>query len=150
MISTVVAVQESYGLKNIKETAVQDWHELNIKETGGNQSAPFWAADPKGTISYRTKGGISVHPSERTSERPSERPSGRPLRVQPPPPDPSPSTLSRPQPPTPLETLPRPQLPYSRPPATPPSPRTHLPIESPCPHPHCSFLLLSSRWEDAK
>ena len=23
---------------------------------------PFWAADPKGTMSYRTKGGISVRP----------------------------------------------------------------------------------------
>ena len=34
------------------------------------RALPFWAADPKGTISYRTEGGISVHPSERASERP--------------------------------------------------------------------------------
>ena len=30
----------------------------------------FWAADPKGTMSYRTEGGISVRPSERASKRP--------------------------------------------------------------------------------
>ena len=29
----------------------------------------FWAADPKGTKSYRTEGVISVRPSDRTSER---------------------------------------------------------------------------------
>ena len=34
----------------------------------------FWPADPKGTMSYRTEGGISVRPSERTNERASERP----------------------------------------------------------------------------
>ena len=67
----------------------------------------FWAADPKGTMSYRTEGCIF-----RPSERASERPSGRPLRVQPPP-GPSPSALSRPQPPRALETLPRPQPPCS-------------------------------------
>ena len=31
-------------------------------------SAPFWAADPKGTMSYRT-GGISVRSGERADER---------------------------------------------------------------------------------
>ena len=36
-------------------------------------SLPFWAVDPKGTMSYWTEGGISVRPSERTSEQTSEQ-----------------------------------------------------------------------------
>ena len=43
--------------------------------------SPFWAADPKGTVSYRTEGG-NFRPSERANERPS-----RPARLQAPPPD---------------------------------------------------------------
>ena len=31
--------------------------------------APFWAADPKGTMSYRTEGGISVRLNVRANER---------------------------------------------------------------------------------
>ena len=38
-------------------------------------SCAFWAADPKGTMSYRTQGGISVRPSVRPSVPPSLRPS---------------------------------------------------------------------------
>ena len=38
----------------------------------------FWAADLKGTMSYRTEGGISVRPSERVSVRTSVRPNVRP------------------------------------------------------------------------
>ena len=35
-----------------------------------NQKHPFWAAEPKGTMSYRTEGGISVRPNKRASVRP--------------------------------------------------------------------------------
>ena len=59
--------------------------------------------------------GGNFRPSVRTNERPNVRPDG-PWGSSPPP-DPSPSALSRPQPPRPLEALPRPQLPCSRPPA---------------------------------
>ena len=37
----------------------------------------FWAADPKGTMSYRTQGVISVYPSVCTSVHPSVRPPQR-------------------------------------------------------------------------
>ena len=73
----------------------------------------------------------NVRPSERTNERTNERPSG-PLRVQPPPP---PQPLSPLQAPRPLETLPRPQLPCSRSPATPPFPPGPIsPYRAPAPH----------------
>ena len=49
-------------------------------------STLFWAADPKGTMSFRA-GGISVHLSVRANECSNIRPS-RPLRVQPPQPSP--------------------------------------------------------------
>ena len=87
----------------------------------------------RGRCPIAQRGEFSVRPSERTSERTNVRPVG-PLRVQPPPPDPSPSALSRPQPPRPLDP---PQAPAplfqtsSHPP--PLSPRPRLPLESPCP-----------------
>ena len=45
---------------------------------------PLWAADPKGTMSLRTKGNFpSIRTNKQTSERVNERPSGPP-RLQPP------------------------------------------------------------------
>ena len=41
----------------------------STKPLGFPLPSPFWAADPKGTMSYRTEGGISVRPSVRPSER---------------------------------------------------------------------------------
>ena len=71
--------------------------------------------------------------SEQTKERMNERTSVRGPMVQPPP-QPQPLGLVQAPAPRPLETLPRPQLPCSRPPATPPfSRRPRLPLESPCP-----------------
>ena len=43
------------------------------------QVDPFWAADPKGTMFYRTEGGISVRPNERPNERLNKRTSDRPV-----------------------------------------------------------------------
>ena len=40
--------------------------------------SPFWAADPKGTMSHRTEGEF---PSVRPNERPNERPNVRPVLI---------------------------------------------------------------------
>ena len=88
----------------------------------------------RGRCPIGQRGEFSVHPSERTSERTNERTSVRTSPEGPaPPPDPSLSALSRPQPPRPLETLPRPQLPCSRPPATPPFPQALSFLREPLP-----------------
>ena len=53
----------------------------------------LWAADPKGTMSYRTEGGnfrLSEQTNERANERMNERPSC-PARLQSPPKPPAPS-----------------------------------------------------------
>ena len=64
-------------------------------------STLFWAADPKGTMSFRA-GGISVHPSVRPSEWMFEHPSVPPPEG-PAPPHPSPQALrDPPQGPAPL------------------------------------------------
>ena len=36
--------------------------------SGSKNHFPFWAADPKGTMSYRTEGRTSVRPSERAKK----------------------------------------------------------------------------------
>ena len=41
----------------------------------------FWAADTKGTMSYRTEGEVSVQASEQTKEGASKRMSERPIRL---------------------------------------------------------------------
>ena len=60
-----------------------------------NSSSSFWAADPKGTMSYRTEGGFSVRPSVRPNERTSERTS---VRTSPEGPAPPPTPAPRPSP----------------------------------------------------
>ena len=71
----------------------------------GRTDLRFWAADPKGTMSYRTEGEFpSVRTNKRTNVQTNERPSV--LSPKSPPPTPS-----RPQPPRPLDTLPRPVYP---------------------------------------
>ena len=105
-----------------------------------SQVGSFWAADPKGTMSYRTEGGISVCPSERESEGASERTnvrSSRPPRVQPPPP-PRPQPLGPVQAPAPQALRDPPQAPApftnSRPPATPlPPGQAPSPLREPLP-----------------
>ena len=49
---------------------------------------PFWAADPKGTVPYRTQGRISVHLNERANERTSEPGQSPPRTWNPLPPGP--------------------------------------------------------------
>ena len=46
-----------------------------------SSSPPFWAADSKGSMSYRTQGRISVCPSEHPNVRTSVRPNVRPSRL---------------------------------------------------------------------
>ena len=79
---------------------------------------PFWAADPKGTMSYRTQGGISVRPSVRTSVR---GPAPRGLRApSPPPPTPQHPILHPPS--TQCSTPPSPHPPSPHPPIRPQPP----------------------------
>ena len=54
--------------------ATDDGDDVKIHiENSGKKISFFWAADPKGTMSYRTEGEISVRPDKRTSERASVR-----------------------------------------------------------------------------
>ena len=53
-----------YSFK-IKNQAVTLASKLAVKIIGESiQVDPFWAADPKGTMFYRTEGGIFVHLSK--------------------------------------------------------------------------------------
>ena len=81
--------QTSMWRKSISTYRIYKWG--TIKRTS------FWAADPKGTMSYRTEGWIfrpSERANERTSERTNERTNVRPVpwgSSPPPPPAPQPS-----------------------------------------------------------
>ena len=51
-------------------------HLNSVDKFGQLIDASFWAADPKGTMSYRTEGEF---PSVRPNERPNERPNIHPI-----------------------------------------------------------------------
>ena len=109
--------------------------EMNSSHQSCNENietaSPFGQRTRRGRCPIEQRGEFSVRPSVRTNERTSERTSVRTSPEGPAPPGPQPLGPLQAPAPRPLETLPRPQPPCSRPPASPF--QAHLPLESPCP-----------------